>query len=393
MNYSSFLLAVFMVVAFLDPTNRLFGLKEILFGLVFLVYSIKLLRKGKGIDRFSLLFLSFVFGVMLLLGILAGNRAGMDLGTVWLYVKAFLFLALLPFARQFHEEFIQAFRWAGAVLALVCLALIFDFWIEEIDFSYDFIVTETIGVGWRPFGELKYPIVFHKSSPLLILFMAWHLLKASRERSPASWFWIAVSSLVLGFSGTRANLFAACAMLAFGLYLMSPKKWRGLLAGLVISITALPVVDFVFKNFFYAEEHSLAIKAGHVDSYVTLFADNPGIILTGWGLGQGFYTSGFDAFVQVTELVYLDMIRIWGLPLVAVFIFNLSLPVWLKTTKPIFRIAGLGYLIVAGTNPLLISSTGFTAMLVLQALGLFESGVDVLPKKGIVHDQHLGCTV
>ena len=124
-------------------------------------------------------------------------------------------------------------------------------------------------------------------------------------------------------------------------------------------------------------EHSNMVKYAHLSSYIEHFAKNPLFLITGQGPGTSFYTKGFYAMVMNTEWSYLELIRRYGLfSLMIFYLFfePLKRLYALKDTDKgiVVLLAYVIYLIIAGTNPLLLSSTGM--LIVLMVHGFIENG-------------------
>jgi hypothetical protein len=122
------------------------------------------------------------------------------------------------------------------------------------------------------------------------------------------------------------------------------------------------------------------MKVGHYDSYIKLFMEHPQYLVWGEGLGSQFYSSGNADFVTQTELTYIDLIRWFGIPLAIILILLLLYPIiYFYLNKKVSQnnryliVSYWGYLFIAGTNPLLVSSTGMLAVLTLfSALGVCD---------------------
>jgi len=174
-------------------------------------------------------------------------------------------------------------------------------------------------------------------------------------------------ALTLYFSGTRANLLSLILIVIFylGYFLYRKSKvWFLLFVGfgILVVLFTLPSVMAVFLN---KQEASNAIKFSYLSSYSDYFDHHLLSLLFGQGIGGTFYASGLHRMIDVSELTYFELIRIWGIPVTLIFVGTLILPllaeIRAKKVTHLF-IAYLAYLFISGTNPLLMSSTG---MLVL----------------------------
>ena len=121
-------------------------------------------------------------------------------------------------------------------------------------------------------------------------------------------------------------------------------------------------------------EKSNEVKYDNFESYVEDIGDK-GHLVWGAGLGSEFYAKGRDMVLSYTELSYMDILRIYGLPVGICFIFLFFAPcfkLWKYFPRSQFlKRYCLGYvlfLILSGTNPLLLGSIGLTALSLFMAI-------------------------
>ena len=133
-------------------------------------------------------------------------------------------------------------------------------------------------------------------------------------------------------------------------------------------------------------EASNAIKYAHLTSYSILFESHPEYVLFGQGPGSIFYSAGFGRWTTLTEWTYIELIRNYGL-FSLVFMTVVLIPVYklLKQHRnaQAFGIFGayMGFLFIAGTNPLLVSSTG---MIVILSAYSYVHQLDLGDPKGML---------
>ena len=118
------------------------------------------------------------------------------------------------------------------------------------------------------------------------------------------------------------------------------------------------------------------VKYAHLESYKELFEANPEYLLFGQGPCTEFYSMGFRKMTMITEWTYAEMLRNYGLLCIPI-IYVMLLPIYkllrfsVKYESALaIAVAVFIYLIIAGTNPLLFSSTGF--MVILSAYSYAE---------------------
>lgn len=165
----------------------------------------------------------------------------------------------------------------------------------------------------------------------------------------------------LFLSGARANILALLSIIL--IFTLRHLRRRGgwapvLIVGTLIVILASATIMPKFTD---TQEGSNAIKLKHIHSYEEEFGAELTALLWGEGANSAFYSEGFEKWTTVTEVTYLELARVFGLPMA--FLFGVGL-LWIG-----FRIfangflpiglAYMGYLGIAGSNPLLINSTGF----------------------------------
>ena len=121
-------------------------------------------------------------------------------------------------------------------------------------------------------------------------------------------------------------------------------------------------------------EKSNEVKFDNFESYVEDIGDK-GHPIWGAGLGSDFYAKGRNMRLSYTELSYMDILRMYGLPVGLCFIFLFFAPyfwLWKYFHRSQFlKRYSLGYvlfLVLSGTNPLLLGSIGLTALSLFMAI-------------------------
>lgn len=171
-----------------------------------------------------------------------------------------------------------------------------------------------------------------------------------------------VAFLMSGTRGTMLLPFFMVAVVSFSL-LKGMGRMRYVLYPLLL-LFALFVVGVILLLASETEEASNTIKYAHIASYMKLFSDHPLYLLIGQGTATSFYTEGLRRMMTETEWSYVELVRNYGvlsLLIVAVLLYPLK-TLWAQARRDDFAMGVLAtyvaYLLVAGTNPLLFSSTG-----------------------------------
>lgn len=341
----------------LDPSNQFLKIKYQVFLLVILWALTQKKTILEPIPRstvtFVLLNITIAFQ-LILSGILNGaNIFSMSTDAL----PALLFPALLLFIDADRNRFIKYF-YIGLIILLVFEWLLFInrlvYRIPLIDW-YATQGKDSMYYGIRDWGPLRLPMIYIKSCPLLIFLLGrWGEKKRYLILS-------IIALLTIIITGTRTNIIAA-----FLLFLLIIKKRDRLLfkiascgAAVIMVILWPKIWSFLGSTFFAADDFSGNIKYQHLTSYLNLFRDKPSILLFGQGIGVPFFSQA-RGMTTNTELTYLEMVRRLGIPMAFTYFLFLLLPIRKMDKKAIAPY--LLYLIIAGSNPLLFSSTGMLAV-------------------------------
>ena len=179
-------------------------------------------------------------------------------------------------------------------------------------------------------------------------------------------------TIALLLSGTRASMLAVISIYVLNLIIWIYNLRLGKIFAIPFFLIATFSIGLLLNNLISEkDEKSNEIKFSYLDSYTDLISNNTSIILFGQGAGSKFYTKTNHGLSYQTEWSYIEMFRMFGLFgfLIIVTIFYYPLFIIYKNRKSLkdaFSIM-LGYflyLLVGGTNPLLIGSTGMLVLLV-----------------------------
>ena len=224
-------------------------------------------------------------------------------------------------------------------------------------------------LGFEVFGMYYKSII----SFIFSLYTFYYIIFNKKKKRIFNIIGAGIVSFAFAISGTRATMLLPFAMIVMVSYktVLGYKKMRYF----IYPILALFVVMFLFVVFRLATqegEASNAIKYAHLDSYFSLFGENPLYLILGQGPGSLFYSEGFNRWTAITEWTYFELLRNYGLLSIVIFIV-LALPLktlW-KHRENDFHFGVMCsyvlYLMIAGTNPLLISSTGMIVVIAMYS--------------------------
>jgi len=381
-KYRSVLLKVIMaallVDIMIDPSNLVFQVKYLFFGLLFLFWLPKL-----GLEKITLpknllwilIFISFFMPFYALaLGLIHHYFNNTEMGSI-VYLNSFFFFLLALIVVDEGFNLTKIFTYSSLLIVLITLTAYVILLLNPISFGklYEYaVIDKQVAIySLRKYGDYTVLQMFYKTSPLLVFPLSYFLHQLFIQRNFKGLFFkmaaLILLAVTLFLSGTRANMLSLVLILMFYLawYIFTKsKKFFVLLMGVygIIGFIGIYTLSELLLN---AQEISNQVKFGHFISYIEHFSEYIGDFIYGQGLGSRFYSSGIHQMTNITELSYFELIRIWGLPITIVFFLVLLLPLYYeiraRKISALF-IAYLAYLFIAGTNPLLLSSTGMVVL-------------------------------
>lgn len=362
----------------IDPTNRIFHLKYLLFGLLFIFWLSSNPLKKKELPKtllYLVLFISFFFPFYALaIGMLNNFLSNTTPDTI-VYFSSFFFFLLIIIIYQENIDLTKYFNYSALLVVIITLSsygiLVFNPTVFAELGQYLAIDKGVAVFGLRNYGDYTIFMMYYRTSPLLVFPLSYflHRILINNDKKYLFFKVTILSSIIITLllSGTRANLLSLFCIIGFyiAFWAFKTSKQLFLILLLTASTIALYEISSIYSLLFEKQEISNTIKHGHLQSYIDLFSSSTLPLFTGHGFANSFYSLGFNEITSDTELTYFEIVRVWGLPLTLIFLFILFLPIIdeLKSNKisPLF-IAYIAYLFIAGTNPFLLSSTGMVVL-------------------------------
>jgi len=356
-----------------DPTNVLFGIKDIAF-LFFVATSFPYVSFK---NMFIFVTFCMIYFITFSIGIITNQQIDINfaLGTL----KSFLFLSYLFWM---NDDYLQVFSIFYKLSLLVGIIVIILYILMSIYPSLGAIIytfftkkDHPIIVSHRTALGVNYYSVFFRTSPISVISLSVALFFLFSKRSIKYFFHSCIFFLCLFFSGTRANMLSGILIVVF-LTLFYLLYYKKSFLPFIVTFCSVSLMGMMLIIRLLTDEtnESSHIKAAHLASTLLLFSENPfRYFFVGTGPGSTFYTAGFNEIVAQTELTYLELIRNYGLIFTLLIVLLLCIPFlniinnkqYDKLLKISIFLGYLAYLFIAGTNPLLISSTGFVVVAVM----------------------------
>lgn len=372
---------LFIFFSIVDPVGGVFRLKLLFFGASIFCFILMLISNRTFNMRANFLFLLlvvvFIVPFISYFIVLLGNVEEIEESIRIQYLIAFLPLLLLLPVDSLN---IPIHKYAVSPLLVISFLILATFGLSTIGISFGSSLGSFLDqgisaakIGPRDFNGFIVYMVYYKTSVLLVFLMA-HF--ATGRNFFAILFCLLVS-VALVMSATRANAIVGSILLASYIYFYIFDRVRVLsyLYALFIIVAGLLMVYIGYQHFFSLNEISNKVKIGHIIGYLEYFSNSGVSLVLGSGAGTGFYTPAYDKFIYASELSYFELYRLYGI-LSIPFLFLILYPLyaWRNLGRE-YGMAWVCYLLVAGTNPLLLSSTGMVAILIIYGK-IFSSKVD-----------------
>ncbi len=364
------LFLMFIFILLIDPTNNLFHKKDILFlllvGFCLFFHKPDLSKIPHIIALFVSILIPWTFSVI--------EMRTIDLDYVFPVFKSIAPSILLLWIREF--DLLKLSRiptiWCCLIIDILFLSIIIFPETESIIYLFVSVDNETIIMSTRWFLGFKLFCMYLKSTVAMIIPLTYYFFLCVSWKRITWKAFIALFIICFYFmlSGTRSTILVPFFLLGLTIYASyrnHPKVNKYIYPILLIGGFILCLLIIILAS--DTQEISNTVKYGHLPSYTKLFEEHPSYLLTGQGPGAFFYSDGFNKYVMQTEWAYLELIRCFGICSVLIIgIFIYPLFAFWRNKEDILSFSIFGaysvYLIVAGTNPLLLSSTGMLVLLI-----------------------------
>lgn len=372
------LFALLLLVLMVDPSNSVLHLKDKAF-LLFLGFNLIFYRPDWR-------FLPHILGIFAIITggyIIAEMQSSViDYDFLFGVFKSMAPLSLLLWVRHYNVlklSLIPAFITTLIILILYVLisaSPIFELALFTYSKEHNEMVMITrrnwlgvpiFGMYYRSIVSL-IPILFYASFALI------HATKPHKIWTILSFgLMVALLSMAFLISGTRAMMLVPFFIAGIMVYLWITQHPKAKL--FFYPLLALAGIGFLFFIFLLATQKgdlSNAIKYGHLNSYAELFSLHPEYLLWGQGSGTLFYSEGFRKLTPITEWIYIELFRNYGLAAFGILaVYVAPLFALFKHRQSAFNfglfVTYVAFLLVAGTNPFLLNSQGMTVLWMMYA--------------------------
>ena len=358
-----------ILVMMIDPNNSILHMKDVFFILlvayncVFFKPNFKYLPHLTAIA--SAIFICTVISEM--------EQSFIDKDFYMATIKGFSPLILLLWSPYY--DVVKLSKGPAILLCLIIstlyiLVCIFEP-IEYIVWKFASANNDMIKMAHRDFLGLRIYGMYYSSivTTFFTMFVVYHTVFNQKTKRIRNTLILLLITFCFLISGTRTAILAPFFIMALAIYtsIAHKSKVKYFLFPILFlfgTSLILLIITLALQN----NEPSNAVKYGHLASYLNLFDSNPEYLLWGQGPGAIFYSEGFKEWVPQTEWTYLELIRNYGVFALLILVVLISPLFRLYKYRNNLFIFGMAvtyifYLFMAGTNPMLISSTGMFIVL------------------------------
>lgn len=359
----------------IDPTGFHSRLKDILFVVLVVygvIYCLKRQQYLASINRITILgFLLIPLWGMFIAYItnsLTDDSYAMGQMRSMIYILIFFFVVTM------RLNILLKLMWVnGIVLAVLTLVL---FTLSQLGGAFLVAIYDYCNTAGnymmaynRDFLGFSVNGLFYKTGSLIIFSFVYNLYQ---YKGPFKSLLSVILYMSLMVAGSRTPMLVQTMILLVYLY---DKNVIGKYLTRIVSLVLLGMLIMVTYLLATQEnEGSNETKYENFESYVDDLSDK-GHIIWGAGLGSEFYAKGRGVKLSYSELSHMDIIRMYGIPVGGGLLFLFFAPcfwLWKYYSRSIFlKRFCLGYalfVVLSGTNPLLLGSVGLTGLSLFMAI-------------------------
>ena len=368
------LITAVIFLSVFDPANKFFEIKYPLFvALVLVCVPDIFFSRCNSRAKVPVIIFFLIFSLIIpLYGLLVGEISGSMFSlNGWLgYFFAYLYLLLALCIISDVEYATKVFFYALNCLSFLIVGIFVLGHVVNLQNLYEFGNAYGLYVlGSRTYGGTVFNVTYYVTSPLLIMASAYWAYAVAKHVRLASVVMLCVTSAALFLSGTRANM-AFAVIVPFVSFLIYRRiSWSVAIAVVMALFTLYFNYADIIDSMLSVTSYSISVKFGYLSDYLRIASSTHDFIF-GQGLGAYFFATPLGKFVNVTELTYLEIFRMYGVFVGVVVIFMLAIPLKggvsrLCASKRYLHIGYLFYLMACIVNPYLFSSNGMLILAVV----------------------------
>ena len=381
---------LFLLTLSIDPTGFHSRLKDLLFVVLVVygvIYCLKRQQYLASINRIT--FLSFLLIPLWGMFIAYVTNSLTEDSYAMSQIRSMLYIFIFFFVVTMRLDILLKMVWVnGIILAILTLVL---FFLSELGGVFLAAIYDYCNVSGnymmaynRDFLGFSVNGLYYKTGSLIIFSYIYNLYQ---YKGPFKLVLSVILYLSLMVAGSRTPMLVQTMILLVYLY---DRNIIGKFMTRVATVAFLGML--VMLTYLLAtqeNEGSNETKYENYESYVDDMSEK-GHLIWGAGLGSEFYAKGRGVKLAYSELSYMDVIRMYGIPVGGCMIFLFFAPcfwLWKYYSRSLFlKRYCLGYalfLVLSGTNPLLLGSVGLTALTLFMTIVNKSSWMELNKEQGL----------
>lgn len=365
-----------LLIVSINIREPFFHTREILF-LLLIITSLKYLDLSK--LKYALVLIT-IWSVTILYNIIVpGSNIDFTQGGFETLIAA-AYLSLLCFAqRRYADSIIKSYVFVSVVVALITISVwIACFFSESLYWSlrsyFLNLKSQTdlsvMFIDYRAILGTRYLTVWYRTAPCMICSLGYCLIQRLEGRKKNT-IYILLFVIALIFSGTRANFLSAILLVVFYFAFILYKKGFKIVTIVIFIIAVVSALVLAMSFLNDPGSRSSAIKVDDANTYLEMFRSDPlRTLFFGWGPGSSFYSVLRNKVMNISELSLFETVRRYGIVATCIIMFGIWLSPLRNSSfkkkgeyKLYYFLALAAYIATAFTNPYLIDSVGFCALL------------------------------
>lgn len=390
MRYIDILYFLFLLTLSIDPTGFHTRLKDLLFVVLVIygiIYCLKRQQYLASINRVTVLGLLLIplWGMFIayVTNSLTDDSYAMSQIRSMLYIFIFFFVVTMRMDILLKMVWINGIILAVLTLVLFSLSELGGIFLAAI-YDYCNVSGNYMMAYNRDFLGFSVNGLYYKTGSLIIFSYIYNLYQ---YKGPYKFVLSVILYLSLMVAGSRTPMLVQTMILLVYLY------DRNIIGKFMTRIATIVLLGMlVMLTYLLATQENEGSNETKYENYESYIDDmsKKGHLIWGAGLGSEFYAKGRGGKLAYSELSYMDVIRMYGIPVGGCMIFLFFAPcfwLWKYYFRSLFlKRYCLGYalfLVLSGTNPLLLGSVGLTALALFMTIVNKSSWMEQIKEQGM----------
>lgn len=372
--FDVFAIYAIWLAAALDPVGNNGGFRYAAFAFVVLVVAINSFRSryaDKKKIRFVVLFGFFLPAYGLFIYAIRDGGGSVE-DTSYIAAGVLTICVFLYRSERHMIEGEKALNLSALLLAVLIVTVFFLSLVNPQNPFIGILVKNGVAlVGSRVYGDLELPYIYFVASPLLPLGFALSICNFFTLGKWRVFYFCAVLLIAVAMFlvGTRMSQLLILIVFFVSLSIYSVRGRHAIyIASLLLLVIFVALEQSYLGGVFSFGEGSINTKLSYLDTY-RLILDGVDVAFFGQGFNAHVWSTPFSDMIKNeegtrTELTYIELLRVFGVPIGLVIIFYFVMMI-VREKSSKWKLIGCIVLLQSISNPYLFSSNGFLPLTLL----------------------------